>query len=115
MTKLINKDEESIKLWFTLDRKLSGLVLFNIISDYDLSTNTIQLPPARQENERFVLFEITDELAELNDGLYTYQLEDSNGELESGNMKIQSSNLGQNTETNEFNFDGDDEFAVYED
>lgn len=115
MTKLINKHDVLINLFFTFDRAISGLVLLELINDFDLKSIKIELPIPVISNERYTLFTITNELIQnLPDGLYTYHLDDVNGDLESGSIKIQSNDLGDNTE-NMIEYDeGDDDFITYD-
>lgn len=116
MTKLINKGDENINLYFTLDRQTSRFILLELINDFDLNSIKIPLPAPAIANERYTLFTVTnDDFKNLNDGLYTYHLGDSNGSLESGSMKIQYNNYGSiDPSFIEFEEDGDD-FITCED
>lgn len=115
MTKLINKHDVLINLYFTLDRAVSGIVYLELINDFDLTSIKIELPVPVVSNERYTLFTITNELIQnLSDGLYTYHLDDANGDLESGSMKIQSDDFVDNTENMIEYEDGDDDFITYD-
>lgn len=114
MTKLINKDSENINLYFTLDRDIEGDVKLIVTSDYSNDENKIELPLPTITNSRYTLFNIQNPFQNYNDGLYSYQLIDNEGKLETGSIKIQSDDFGQPNDIIEIDNDGDD-FIVIED
>lgn len=114
MTKLIIKDSENINLYFTLDRDIQGDVNLIVTSDYSNDKNEIELPLPTVSNSRYTLFNIQNPFTEYSDGLYTYQLTDDFGALETGSIKIQSDDFGALNDIIEIDNDGDD-FIVIED
>ncbi|OYD44893.1 hypothetical protein CHU00_14865 [Sphingobacterium cellulitidis] len=113
MTKLINKEDEKINLYFSLDDVIEGEFQLEIVSDFTNKSTSIELPQPEITNERYTLFILQNPFENYLDGLYTYHLKVNNSIIQSGNMKIQSSDFGDN-HFQEFIEDGDD-FIVIED
>lgn len=114
MTNLIKKGQASTQLYFTLDREIKGKVQLELINDYDLKSFKSELPSPIINNERYTHFTVTTPFLDLSDGLYTYQLEDDNGILESGNVKIESDDFGQPNDAIEYDDNRHDSFITYD-
>lgn len=114
MTKLINKGDATINLYFTIDTPIMGDASLLLVSDFDLSEYVVALPEPLISNERYILFNLSNAFTNLNDGLYTYQLSDEYGILEQGSAKIQTDDFGDVEPVAYTNAD-DDDFVVYED
>jgi len=114
MTKLINKDSENINLYFTLDRDIEGDVKLIVVSDYTNNELYIDLGNPDITNSRYTLFILANPFKGYTDGLYSYELTDGIGQLETGSIKIQSDDFGQPNDFKEIDNDGDD-FIVIED
>lgn len=115
MTLLIDKTEEFVQLYFTCDRDLHGFAMLNVVSDFDKTESTIKLPQPDVSNERYTTYYLNNPFQDFADGLYTYQLVDDFGSLETGSIKIQSEDFGQpnytsytNEDDNYITYDGDD-------
>ncbi len=115
MTKLISKNSENVNLYFTLDRPLEGDVNIVVTSDYTKNEIYIDLPAPSVNNSRYTLFTIENLFKAYADGLYTYYLNDSTGQLETGSIKIQGNDFGSaESQFIELLEDGDD-FITCED
>lgn len=112
MTKLINKTEEFVQLYFTLDRVLHGEAMLLIRSDFDKTESHIQLPQPSVSNERYTAFILDNPFKNYADGLYTYVLTDDFGSLETGSIKIQSEDFGTPNYTS-YNQE-DDNYIVFD-
>ncbi|WP_166334642.1 hypothetical protein [Sphingobacterium chungjuense] len=113
MTKLINKDQLYVDLFFTLDRVAMGDVLLNVTSDYDKTESIITLSSPITSNERYTAYSLLNQFQDYADGLYTYVLTDAFGILESGSIKIQSEDFGTPNYTSYQS--EDDDYIVYDD
>ncbi len=114
MTKLINKEDEQINLYFSLDDVFEGEFQLEVVSDFTNKSTSIQLPQPEISNERYSLFILQNPFKNYLDGLYTYHLKLDNSIVQSGSLKIQSADFGENDSITEFLEDSDD-FIVLED
>lgn len=116
MTKLINKESDTINLYFNVDEQSIDNVILSVMSDFDNSKVEIELPLPIIQNERYALFNIENPFKEFNEGLYTYSLVSNYTVLDEGSIKIEVDDFGANDliEYDEFDEDGDD-FIVVED
>lgn len=111
MTLLIDRQALILNLYFTFDRPIVGAVTMDITGDYHAKKLSVNLDSPTVENERYTLFTLDNPFTELLDGLYSYSIQDTEGILKVGSIKIQSDDLGAN-QFQEFEEDGDDIIVV---
>jgi len=95
MTQLINKKDSEVVFVFTYDRITEGDIYLSLKNTYDTAITKYLLPkPNSVGFNRYVKYTVVNTFLNLPDGLYTYDVTDLQGSLETGSLKIQSDDFG---------------------